>query len=189
MSYSKESFSGNEELSSVDLKSGDRTADLERAVVAFVGAGNYASRVLMPAFRRAGSVLDTVVTSAGVSAVHHGRKNGFARASTDVKQVFDSNLINTVVVATRHDSHAQLVLECIQNGKHMYVEKPLCLTIDELKEIRLAYSRAEHKPLLMVGFNRRFAPHIQKIKTLLAGIASPISMSITVNAGAIAPEH
>lgn len=191
LSYSKEGLSRNEEQTSVylDLRETKNNFDSESAVVAFIGAGNYASRVLMPAFRRAGSTLDTVVTSAGVSAVHHGRKNGFASASTDVKEVFDSTLINTIVVGTRHDTHAQLVLECIQNGKHMYVEKPLCLTMDELTEIQSAYSRVEKKPLLMVGFNRRFAPHIQKIKTLLAEITSPISMSITVNAGAIAPEH
>ena len=191
LSYPRDVSLSDSKHRSIHLKSNEikPTSHKGSTVVAFLGAGNYASRVLMPAFRRAGSVLDTVVASVGVSAVHHGRKNGFSRASTDVKEVFDSTLINTVVVATRHDTHAQFVLECIQNGKHMYVEKPLCLTMGELSEIRRAYNEVDKKPLLMVGFNRRFAPHIQKIKTLLAGIASPISMSITVNAGAIAPEH
>lgn len=156
--------------------------------VAFLGAGNYAGRVLMPAFKAAGANLHTVVSGGGVSAVHFGKKFGFAEASTDGAAVLADPAVDTVVIATRHDAHARQVLAALRGDKHVFCEKPLCLTLDELAEIEAAaVSRPEQ--LLMVGFNRRFAPQVVKMKALLDTVAEPKSFVLTVNAGAIPPEH
>ena len=159
-----------------------------KAVIGFIGAGNYASRVLIPAFSKSGALLHTLVTSGGVSAVHYGKKFGFWQASTDADALLNDAEINTVVIATRHDTHAQYVLKALQVGKHVFVEKPLCLTLDELDAIE---TQLTHNPglRLMVGFNRRFALQIKKIKALLNGIAEPKNFIMTVNAGAIPAEH
>ncbi len=154
--------------------------------VSFVGSGNYATAVLIPAFKAAGAHLRSVASSSGVSGVHAGRKYGFEETTTDTNHLFTDEQTNAVVITTQHDSHAQFVLQALAAGKHVFVEKPLCLTLDELAEIETA-----HKPssILMVGFNRRFAPQVQKMKSLLQGVSGPKSMVMTVNAGAIPVDH
>ena len=156
--------------------------------IAFFGAGNYAGRMLMPAFRKAGAQLHTVVSAGGVSAAHFGRKFGFLKASTDGAAAMADVAVDTVVIATRHNVHARQVLAALRAGKHVFCEKPLCLTLDELAEIE-AEAKARPSQRLMVGFNRRFAPQVVKIKTLLGTVAEPKSFIMTVNAGAIPADH
>lgn len=161
-------------------------------VAGFIGAGNYASRVLMPAFKRAGASLDLVVTSSGVSGVHHGRKSEFRATSTDLGTLWKRSQVNLVAIVTRHADHADQVIAALQSGKHVFVEKPLALTLQQLADIDAAYTEVSQKSgplLLMVGFNRRFAPHIVKMKSLLSPKAQPKAIIMTVNAGAIAAEH
>jgi predicted dehydrogenase len=153
--------------------------------VAFVGSGNYATGVLIPAFKDAGAKLATVASSAGVSGVHAGKKFGFDETTTDTASLFSDPQLDALVITTRHNSHAQLVLQALAAGKHVFVEKPLCLTLDELAEIEAA----ARTPIVMVGFNRRFAPQVQKVKALLAGVQGPKSFVMTVNAGAIPADH
>ena len=159
-----------------------------RACVGFIGAGNYAGRTLMPAFKAGGAVLHTVVTTGGINGLHYGRKFGFAQVSTDLDALLADAAVDTVVIATRHDSHARLTLQALLAGKHVFVEKPLALTFAEIDEIESALA-ARPAQRLMVGFNRRFAPHAVRIKALLASVAEPKSFVVTVNAGAIAPGH
>jgi len=159
---------------------------VHKARVSFLGSGNYATAVLIPAFKAAGADLHSVASSAGVSGVHAGRKFGFAETTTDSNRLFADAETDAVVITTRHDSHAHFVLQALDAGKHVFVEKPLCLTLDELAEIEAAYDPLR---LLMVGFNRRFAPQVQKMKSLLKGVSGPKSMVMTVNAGAIPADH
>lgn len=162
------------------------------ARVGFIGSGNYATAVLIPAFKAAGAVLASVASSTGVSGVHAGKKYGFDQTTTDTPGLLADPQINTVVITTRHDSHCRLVCEALQAGKHVFVEKPLCLTLEELKEIEQMYPSLltpHSSPLLMVGFNRRFAPQVQRMKTLLAGVSGPKSLVMTVNAGMIPADH
>ncbi|UAB70547.1 bi-domain-containing oxidoreductase [Vibrio sp. SCSIO 43132] len=159
------------------------------ATCAFIGAGNYASRVLMPAFKGAGASLNTVVTSAGMSAIHHGKKQGFVKASTDYADVLSDDAVDTVVIATQHNLHAQQTVAALTNGKHVFVEKPLALVESEIDEIESAYNKSETKPKLMVGYNRRFAPHIVKMRELLASVKGPKTFIMTMNAGDIPAEH
>jgi predicted dehydrogenase/threonine dehydrogenase-like Zn-dependent dehydrogenase len=156
--------------------------------VAFLGAGNYAGRVLIPAFKAAGANLSAVVTGGGVSAVHFGKKYGIAVAATDATAVMSDPAINTIVIATQHNAHARQVLAALRSGKHVFCEKPLCLTHEELDEIE-AEARARPNQHLMVGFNRRFAPLIVKMKELLSTVEAPKNFIMTINAGAIPADH
>ena len=161
--------------------------------VAFIGSGNYASGVLIPAFKAAGAHFVSVASNFGVSGAHAGKKYGFEETTTDAAKLFDDPKVDALVITTRHDSHAQFVLRALETGKHVFVEKPLCLTPVELDEIEAAHARLEKKgsvpPLVMVGFNRRFAPQVHKMKSLLAGVSGPKSFVMTVNAGAIPSDH
>ncbi|WP_305405729.1 bi-domain-containing oxidoreductase [Photobacterium leiognathi] len=159
------------------------------AICAFIGAGNYASRILMPVFKSAGAKLDTVVTSSGVSAVHHGAKLGFLKASTEFNEVISDPSINTVVIATQHNLHAQQVIAALKAEKNIFVEKPLALKESELDEIEAAYFSSKTKPKVMVGYNRRFAPNLIKMKELLSAIKGPKTFIMTMNAGAIPADH
>ncbi|HFF9367451.1 TPA: bi-domain-containing oxidoreductase [Escherichia coli] len=163
--------------------------DPSKAVCTFVGAGNYSSRVLMPAFKTAGAQLDTVVTSGGMSAVHHGDKLGFNKASTDYFDALEKSSSNTVVIATQHNLHAEQTIEAIKAEKHVFVEKPLALVESEIDAIEAAYYDSESKPKVMVGYNRRFAPHIIKMKELLSSVKGPKTFIMTMNAGDIPADH
>lgn len=173
------------------------------AHLGFIGSGNYATQVLIPAFRAAGAHLRSVASSGGVSGVHAGKKFGFEETTTDTERLLCDDRVNTLVVTTRHDSHASFALRALELGKHVFVEKPLCLHRAELAQIEVAWreSRAtkiaaagndnatSEGPILMVGFNRRFSPLVAKLKTMLATINEPKSMVMTVNAGAIPVDH
>ena len=163
-----------------------------QAVLSCIGAGSYATSVLLPAFRKAGARLRLVASQSGVSGRHAARKFGFEETTTDTDRLLVDAETTALVIATRHDSHAGLVLAALRSGKHVFVEKPLCLSLVELEEIERCYWELTARfpaQKLMVGFNRRFAPQVVKIKELLAGVRGPKSMVMTVNAGAPAPDH
>ncbi|QUW21250.1 bi-domain-containing oxidoreductase [Sporosarcina sp. Marseille-Q4063] len=153
--------------------------------IGIIGAGNFTNQTLLPAMNRQTVKKHTIVSSGGMTSVHVGQKYDFERASTEANHVFKEPAINVVFITTRHNSHAQYVKEGLSNQKHVFVEKPLCLTRAELEEIK----EIEHDKILMVGFNRRFAPHVIKMKELLATVSQPKSVLITVNAGAIPADH
>ena len=166
--------------------------DSGRPVIGVIGAGNYASRVLIPAFAKAGAVMHTLASSGGLSSALHGRKAGFAAATSNTSEILGNPDINTVVIATRHDSHASLASQALAAGKHVFVEKPLGITLDEIDQVETAYRGAHAAgsgPQLMVGFNRRFAPQIVKMKALLDTVAEPKSFLMVMNAGAIPADH
>jgi predicted dehydrogenase/threonine dehydrogenase-like Zn-dependent dehydrogenase len=161
--------------------------------VDFIGSGNYATSVLIPAFQTAGAKLNSVASASGVSSLHASRKFDFNYASTDANSLISDSKSQAVVITTRHNSHAQFVVGALNSGKHVFVEKPLCLRLDELEAIQASYARAltsgGRRPILMVGFNRRFAAQTQRIKKLLDAVKVPKSFVMTVNAGAIAANH
>ena len=156
--------------------------------ISVIGAGNYAGAVLIPAFKAAGARLARIASAGGASSVHLGRKFGFAEATTDIAALLTDPGTDAVVISTRHDTHADYVLRALAAGKHVFVEKPLALTLDELDHIEAA-ALAAPKQLLMVGFNRRFAPQIVKTRQLLLGAPGPKTLVMTVNAGAIPATH
>ena len=161
--------------------------------VSFIGSGNYARALLIPAFKKAGAYLRIVASRSGVSGFHAGQKYGFELTTTSTDNIFTDTETNAVVISTQHDSHAGFVLQSLRAGKHVFVEKPLCLTLSDLAKIESTYAEIVKgnsvSTVLMVGFNRRFAPHVQKIKNLLKGVNGPKTFVMTVNAGAIPADH
>jgi len=158
-----------------------------KGVVAVVGAGDYSSRVMLPNLKKTSAQLRTIVSSGGVSAAKMAGKFDFDRSSSDVQEIFADPSIDAVILTTRNDSHAALACRALAAGQAVFVEKPLALTDSELDEVIAAWEEAE-SPLLMVGFNRRFAPQVQRIKGLLEGVEEPSSFVMTVNAGFIPPD-
>jgi predicted dehydrogenase len=158
----------------------------EKGNISFIGGGNYASRVLIPAFARAGASLIALVTSGGFSAVHHGQKNSFSMASTDIEEALTEST-DAVVIATRHNIHGSQAVHALEKGKHVFVEKPLALTHDEID--RIEASQKVSGKMVMVGYNRRFSPLTIKMKELLNKKAGPKTFIMTMNAGEIPKDH
>lgn len=160
----------------------------EEAIVGVIGAGNFASQVLIPALAKTPARLKTIASETGVSAARAARKFAFQQATSDYRTILDDPDINTVFIATRHHTHAPMVVEALQARKHVFVEKPLALNRQELASVWDALERAEGCHL-MVGFNRRFSPLAVKMRNLLAERSQPLSVIYTVNAGAIPVDH
>lgn len=165
-----------------------------KVTIGLIGAGNFTGAVLLPALKKTGVRFQAIASSGGVTGTHLGKKFGFEFSTTDTETIFNDSDINTVFVTTRHNSHARFVMEALEAGKHVFVEKPLCMNRDELSKIETLYNskfkiQNSKLPLLMVGYNRRFSPHTIKIKELLAGRAEPLCMNMTVNAGIIPQDH
>ena len=158
------------------------------ARISVIGAGNYAGAVLIPAFKAAGARLMRIASAGGASSVHQGRKFGFAQATTDTAALLADPHADAVVISTRHDTHADYVLRALAAGKHVFVEKPLALKLADLARIEAA-AQAQPALRVMVGFNRRFAPQVAKIKQLLSGTPGAKTFVMTVNAGAIPAQH
>ncbi|MEU1662469.1 bi-domain-containing oxidoreductase [Streptomyces sparsogenes] len=151
--------------------------------LAFVGAGNYATSMLLPHLtRRDGVELSTVVTTTALSAANAQRKFGFAEATTDLDAVLGDKSIDAVFVVTRHSSHAELTRKALLAGKTVFVEKPLALTDDELADV-LAAVEESGNDRLQVGFNRRFAPLLREAKQRFGARSGPASLRYLVNAG------
>ena len=159
-----------------------------KVVAAMIGAGNFGKMVMAPALARTSARLKYVVEQTNVAAARHvAQKYGFEQATTDANAVWDDDELNTVFIATGHSSHAALICRALEAGKHVFVEKPLAMNVDEVKQITKAAE--EHPDLqVMVGFNRRYSPHVQKIKELLAWRAEPLAMHFACNAGIIPPD-
>lgn len=161
-------------------------------VIAMIGAGGFATGVLLPSLRKTGTRLKTIASLGGLNGMHAGRKFGFENTTTELDAIIKDPEINTVFITTRHDSHADLVCRALKSGKHVFVEKPLALNREQLGQVVAVYeeTRKQHEPgILLTGFNRRFSPHVVKMKSLLEAVKEPKSMIMTVNAGAIPPKH
>jgi predicted dehydrogenase/threonine dehydrogenase-like Zn-dependent dehydrogenase len=160
-----------------------------KAVLGMIGAGNFTGQVLLPALANAEARLKTIASGSGVTGTHLGKKFGFEKSTTFSEEILHDPEINTVFIATRHNTHAPYVVKAMAAGKHVFVEKPLCLSVEELAEIKNCYAERAKEQYLMVGFNRRFAPLVTKMKELLVGRSQPLSLVYTVNAGYIPPDH
>lgn len=159
--------------------------------VGVVGAGNFTARVLLPALKNTSAELVSLASSKGLSGFISARKFGFNETTTDTEALLEDKRINAVVITTRHDSHADLVIRALKAGKHVFVEKPLAITREQLEQVEEAYLglSSDSRPLLCIGFNRRFSSLTTQLKQLMGAIHQPKTMIMTVNAGEIPPEH
>lgn len=181
------------EISSNFKAQSSKLQKTESVKIGMLGAGSFATSILIPAMKKVqGIELRGVCTTTGVTAQHVARKFGFRVATTDENEILIDPEINTVAISTRHNLHARQVISSLKAGKHVFVEKPLCLTIQELEEIREAYelrAKSQEPRALMVGYNRRFAPMAVRMKEFFSSVDEPLMMSYRVNAGYIPLDH
>ncbi|MFP8874886.1 MAG: Gfo/Idh/MocA family oxidoreductase, partial [Myxococcota bacterium] len=156
-----------------------------RVGVGVLGSGLFTRTTLLPILSRLGGHAPRGLASrGGLHALVSARKYNFAYATTDHRKLLEDNQVDAVIITTRHDQHAALVIEALEAGKHVLVEKPLAMSREDLLDV---LSAAEQRPdqLLMVGFNRRFAPTVSFLRENLAALTEPLSIQIRVNAGYI----
>ena len=171
------------ESKSVAVKS-RKKAKVAKPVVAVIGAGNYTTSTIIPVLKSLDVGIKTIVSAGGLSAMMAAKKAGAVIASTDFKGVLKDKEVDVVIIATRHNLHADMVIQCLDAGKHVFVEKPLCLTTNELSNIFSAY-QVNETSTLTVGFNRRFAPFAMEMRERIG--CSQANIVITINAGSIPP--
>ncbi len=160
----------------------------ERVKLSFYGAGNYATASLLPPMQDSNQVaFNGLVTASGRSAQGVARQFGFAFCAGSFAELLQGDT-DAIVVTTRHDTHGAAVRDALNAGKHVYVEKPLALSVAELGDIHQAYGRCG-KAQVMVGFNRRFAPATRQVIEHFASVKSPLVVNIRINAGAIPANH
>ena len=163
-----------------------RAFSRSKGVIGIVGAGNFTSSTLLPALKPLDAQLKYIVSAGGLSSSTLARRAGFACAATDYRQVLKDDEVDLMMITTRHDLHASMVIESLEAGKSVFVEKPLCLSEEELlwiDEVYRCVSARPDGPVLTVGFNRRFAPFARKMKSLI-GIGA-VNIVATMNAGEI----
>lgn len=153
----------------------------------FIGAGSFAQSYLIPHAKANGAALHTVSNSRGITSKNVSQKFGFTFSSSSADDVINSTEINTVFIATPHNSHANLVAAALRAGKHVFVEKPLSINYEGLEEVIEA--KKNSNGILMVGFNRRFSSAAQEIRKKVAALNEPVVMNFRVNAGVISKEH
>jgi predicted dehydrogenase/threonine dehydrogenase-like Zn-dependent dehydrogenase len=181
-----------EETRHVDLPASDRTAaSLESIQIGLLGAGTFATSTLLPAIKRINGVEMVIAGAAnGSHARHAATKFGFRSCTTDEQEILNHPAVNTVVIATRHNLHARQVIAALNSGKNVFCEKPLCLNESELNGIIDAHDDpTSARRLLMVGFNRRFAPLAVRLKSFLQEAREPLAIHYRVNAGFLPADH
>lgn len=156
--------------------------------IAFIGAGGFTTRMLLPLLPREGILRKSIVSSSGVSAAYAGKKFNFQNMGSESNIVFGDDDVDAVFITTPHNTHARMVCEALNAGKHVFVEKPLAMNGDELSQVEKAMASKPDR-LVMVGFNRRFSPHSVAMRKWLAACPGARSIIITVNAGAIPEKH
>lgn len=151
--------------------------------LAIIGAGNFTKMTMMPILKDLGANMKYIVSSGGVSGTHLSKKYGVAVSSTSYDDVLQDKEVDAVIITTRHNLHANMVTKALEAGKHVFVEKPMVLTSEELDTVLAAYEKSGKS--VTVGFNRRFAPFIQKVKKEVGNSPEPMSVVMNVNAGFI----
>ena len=151
-----------------------------------IGAGNFASATIIPALQKVNAPIKYIASAQGLTAKVLAKKAKAENATSDYRVMLNDPEVNTVIITTRHNLHASMVMETLEAGKSVFVEKPLCLNEEELQNIENAYMKANDKITLTVGFNRRFSPFAVKMKALVGG--GPKNIVATMNAGYIPPE-
>ncbi len=151
--------------------------------IGIVGAGNFTKMTVLPALKKCGAPISYISSANGLSGTHLAKKYGIVNSTTDYLGILADHGVGLVMITTRHNLHARMVVECLKAGKNVFVEKPLTLNLEELNAVRDAYQSGNSA--LTVGFNRRFSPHIQAIKKALGDQPGPINLMATMNAGAI----
>ena len=153
-------------------------------IIGIIGSGNYTGSVILPKLNKLKAQISYIASSNGLSSTRLAKKFNINNSTTDYQQILKNSNVNLVFITTRHDTHAKMILESLESGKHVFVEKPLCLNQSELNDIISKYNKS--KSSVVVGFNRRFSPMAQKLKKLIGNKNDmPINIVMNINAGFI----
>jgi predicted dehydrogenase/threonine dehydrogenase-like Zn-dependent dehydrogenase len=153
----------------------------QNGVIGIIGAGNFTKMTMLPALKGSGAQYKYIASKGGVSGTAMAQKHGFSHSTTNVQDVLQDNEVDLVLITTRHNLHANMTIKCLEAGKHVFVEKPLALTHEDLEQVIEAQQKSGKT--VMVGFNRRFSPHAEKMKVLLGN--TQMNVIATMNAGNI----
>jgi predicted dehydrogenase len=189
LSYPEANRDGDVEMPpSEDRSAGHRSPRWKGPTrIGLIGPGGFAARVIVPALVAAGARLELVGGGAGPSAQAAVRELGFDRVASSVEEVIADAAVDAVVICTRHGSHARLAAQALAAGKHVFCEKPLALSVDELRGVLKASQESEG--VLAVGFNRRFAPFVRELRDFLEAAPGALTASYRVSAGALPGDH
>lgn len=157
-------------------------------IIGIIGAGNFTKMTVMPALKSAGAHYKYISSAGGLTAKSLANKYGFEFSTTDYKHILNDQEVDLVMITTRHDLHAKMVIETIASGKNVFVEKPLAINGEELDAVLNAYNNQIIPKSISVGFNRRFSPFSKKIKALIGTTTDSLNMIATINAGFIPPD-
>jgi predicted dehydrogenase/threonine dehydrogenase-like Zn-dependent dehydrogenase len=157
----------------------------QKGVIGIIGAGNFTSAMILPSLKKNGAHIKYIASSGGLSGTTMAKKFQISNSTTDYHQILQDQDTDLVLITTRHNLHASMVIEALKADKHVFVEKPLALNEAELTQILETYQ--QHKKTITVGFNRRFAPLAKKMKSLLGNDTTPVNIVATMNAGFIPP--
>lgn len=155
----------------------------EKANIGIIGAGNFTKMTMLPILKKTTANLYSIASAGGVTGTALAKKYNINFSTTDYNSILKDENVDLVLVTTRHNNHADLVIECLQNNKNVFVEKPLAIAPEQLEKVEKAYQENGYNNAIHVGFNRRFSPHAQKLKTVLG--TAPMNIIATMNAGTI----
>ncbi|SEI87504.1 Predicted dehydrogenase [Dyadobacter sp. SG02] len=172
-------YSGRCEVGETVIRNPGDAFEVQKVVAAVIGAGNFACMTLLPCLR--GKCIKYIASSGGLKAAELAAKYGIPLVATDYREILADNEVNLVIIATQHDHHVSITADAIRAGKHVFVEKPLSIDDWGITQVKSALQNALFPVSLTVGFNRRYAPHITRLRELLEG--SPMNVVINVNAG------
>lgn len=191
--YPQENGENSEKFSKLIIKTPESKSHVDLPIKAgIIGCGNFAKSTIIPYLSKTGIKIESVYDRTPSNAFHVARKFKIQKVVSDYKNIIEDPSINVVFILVVHHLHSKFICEALKAGKNVFVEKPLCINEAQLDEIINIYSSLTNKnlnPILMIGFNRRFSPHIIKIKELLLDRKEPLCINTTVNAGYVPPNH
>lgn len=152
-----------------------------KGVIGIIGSGNFTKMTLLPALKGSGAAYKYIASAGGISGTALAKKYGFSHSTTDYKEILKDKEVDLLMITTRHDKHAMMVIDAIISGKNVFVEKPLAINSAQLEQIITTFNQSEST--LTVGFNRRFSSHSIKVKNLIGH--GPLNVVATINAGNI----
>ena len=176
------------ELKNTVLKINSNTYQSGVPVIGIIGSGNFTKSVVIPHLESTGASIKCIASSQGMSSTLLAKKHYLEYCTTDYNKILKDKDVDTVIITTRHDTHAKFVIDSLNHKKNVFVEKPLAINKLELENIKIALDKIEN-PSLMVGFNRRFSAHAKAIKKQIKNTTEPINIIANMNAGFVPSDN
>ncbi len=161
---------------------------IDEGNIGIIGSGNFTKTTILPILKKLKANIKYISSSGGISSTQLASKYGIQHSTTNFKKVLRDDKVDSVIIATRHDNHHELILESLKAKKQIFVEKPLCIYENQLDQIIRQYKKSKDSSI-MIGFNRRFSSHSKAIKDSIGDNSGPINIIYTMNAGHIPKNH